>query len=187
MATRIKWADEVVEARLRELAGRFGRMPSANELRAEGLGAMACRVTRTGGLLAWAKRLGLAVNKDGHASEFGESWEDYVTAVLRAHRIQAEPQRRHAPFDVLANGRVRINVKASRHHNYEYEAVSVRGFTFWLGDTWKRCDVFALVKVDGPTPSILWVPSAEAQQQTITLTKKHRLNVFTAMDVLDSF
>lgn len=183
MTTRVKWTDEAVESELRRVAASLGgRMPSANELRAMGLEPLASRASRAGGLLGWAERLGLPVNKDANAPGFGEAWEAHVVTVVRTHRYDAEAQRRHAPFDILVDGRVRVDVKASRHHDYG----AVRGFTFWLGTSWKRCDVFALVKVDGPAPQILWVPSSEAEQQTITLTGKHRLNAFTSMDVLGS-
>lgn len=179
---RISWTDEAAEVALREVAALVGgRMPSANELRAHGYGSLPSRLTRTGGMLVWAERLGLASSKDAHSPEFGERWEEYVTAVLRTHHYAAEPQRRHAPFDILVGGNLRVDVKASRYHDYG----AVRGFTFWLGKCWQKCDVFALVKVDGPTPAILWVPSSEAQQQTITLTGKHRLNAFTSMGLLD--
>lgn len=180
---RVRWTDDMVASQLREVASKLGgRMPSANDLRAMGLESLASRASRVGGLLGWAERLGLPTGKDAHSPAFGESWETYAAVVLKANGYVAESQKRHAPFDVLVNGQIRVNVKASRRH--DYEDVGVRGFTFWIGDTWKRCDVFALVKVDGPTPPILWVPSSEAQQQTITLTGKHRLNAFTSMGVL---
>lgn len=181
MTARVKWTDDMVASQLCEAATKLGgRMPSANDLRAMGLESLASRASRVGGLLAWAERLGLPTGTDAHSPAFGESWEAYVVAVLTANGYAAEQQKRHAPFDVLVNGKVRVDVKASRHHDYG----AVRGFTFWLGKSRQKCDVFALVKVDGLTPPILWVPSSEAQQQTITLTEKHRLNAFTSMGVL---
>lgn len=158
-------------------------MPTGKELRAMGLGGMVPRVNRSeGGVLGWAKRLGLEVLPDAHSPAFGEAWERVVAEVLTAHRRTAELQRRRSPFDILTDNGVRVNVKASRYHDYH----PVNGYTFWLGTTWKRCDVFALVKVAESSQEILWVPSCDAQQQTITLTGKHRFNAFTSMDVLDA-
>lgn len=175
-----RWTDERLESEVRTIAAQFGnRMPSAPELQAMGNNSLANAISRQhGGYRAVAKRLGLPL-KDS-CTAFGQDWETYVDTVLKNMGYTSKRQTTRAPFDLLVSGKVRVNVKSARYHEYG----PCKGFFFGISDTWKRCDVFALVKVDGPTPPILWVPSSEAQQQTITLTGKHRLNAFTSMDVL---
>lgn len=175
-----RWTTERIDSEVRIIAARFyGRMPSATELRMADMNSLACAIGRqAGGYRGVAKRLGLPL-KDS-CTAFGQDWEMYVEAVLKNLGHAAERQTTRASFDLLVNGKVRVNVKSARYHEYG----PCKGFFFGISDTWKRCDVFALVKVDGPTPPILWVPSSEAQQQTITLTGKHRLNAFTSLDVL---
>lgn len=175
---RKKWSDAEVERVLLEASASLGgRMPSANELRAIGQESITSRIVRTGGFRHWSERLGLRQKQGSGAHEFGERWEVFVHGLIVAMGWKSELQRRHAPFDILVDGRIRIDVKASKWHDYG----AVRGFTFWLGESWQRCDAFALVKVSDGPPEVLWVPSSEAQQQTITLTGKHRLNACTDM------
>jgi hypothetical protein len=178
-AVRRRWTDADVEQELRiAVAKKAGAMPSANELRAMGLNALACQLARTGGgYRAWARKLGLAPKSSETA--FGQKWEEYVAGYLRALRYDVVQQTTKAPFDLLVNGRFRINVKSATWHEYG----ACRGYFFGLANTWRHCDVFALVRVQqdsSPLP-ILWVPAGEAQQQTITLTGKHRFNTYTAM------
>lgn len=123
----------------------------------------------------WAKRLGLDMKQSD--TLFGHEWEAYIHGLLTATGHESVRQTTRAPFDILVDGRVRLNVKAARWHEYG----PCRGFFFGIGKTWKNCDAFALVKVSEKPPEVLWVPSSEAQQQTITLTGKHRLNACTDM------
>lgn len=156
-------------------------MPSRRELVEMGKEPLASTVTRLdGGFRGTAKRLGLSLKAS--CTAFGQDWESYTEAVLRNLGYEVERQTTKAPFDLLVSGKVRVNVKSARYHEYG----PCKGFFFGIGTTWKRCDVFALVKVDAPTPPILWVPSAQAQQQTITLTGRHRLNAFTSLEPLSA-
>jgi len=137
-------------------------------------------IARRGGFRQWATRLDLAVKAS--ETSFGQHWEEYVAGCLRALGFDVAAQTTKAPFDLLVDGLVRVNVKSARWHEYG----PCRGHFFGIGDTWKMCDVFALVRVqDNSSPlPVLWVPSAEAQQQTITLTKSHRFNGYTSVQPL---
>lgn len=157
-------------------------MPSTTELHALGLNALACKVSRTrGGFRGWASHLGLSL-KDSNTT-FGQAWEAHVAAFLRELDYRVEAQTTKAPFDLLVEGRCRVNVKAATYHAYG----ACRGYFFGIGDTWRNCDVLALVKVPlAEEPSILWVPAHEARQATITLTERHRFNHLTDVRVIDS-
>lgn len=172
-----RWTDALVESEVRSAAESFGgRMPSAPELNAMGKGSLASLISRTpGGYKGWARRLGLEMKKS--ETLFGHEWEAYIHGLLTATGYESVRQTTRAPFDILVDGRVRLNVKAARWHAYG----PCRGFFFGIGKTWQNCDAFALVKVSDKPPEVLWVPSSEAQQQTITLTGKHRLNACTDM------
>lgn len=154
-------------------------MPSAPELRSLGLNALACRLSRDGGWVKWAKRLDLERRQSETVR--GQAWEEYVADVLRSAGHQVQRQTTKAPYDLLVNSSVRINVKSARWSEYG----ACKGHFFGLGASWKKCDAFALVKVDGSTtPQVLWVPSHELKQQTLTLTVRNQFNGYTKINVV---
>lgn len=154
-------------------------MPTVPELQSIGLNGLACKVAKTKGFRGWARHLGLGIKQT--CTSLGQSTESRIADELRAFGRDVQRQSSGAPYDLLVDGRVRVNVKSARWREYG----ACRGYFFGIGDTWRRCDVLALVGIGGPAPRTLWVPSSEARQQTITLTLKHRLNKFSGMGVLD--
>lgn len=166
-----RWTTERVVSELAPHAKRLGRMPSMPELRSAGRNDLACAVMRLG-LKKVRQQLGLDLKPS--QTEMGQRWEVYVEGVLRSLGHQVERQTTRAPFDLLVDGRVRVNVKSATFRSYRTGNSVCSGHFFGIGHTAKRCDVFALVRVDGSdTPAVLWVRSSELQQQTLTLTKNH--------------
>lgn len=166
-----RWSDAMLLAELREHTDRLGRMPTVNELRTAGRNDLAVAATRAG-LQRLRVLLGLSEKDSGTAR--GRRCEEYVAGVLRLAGHDVERQSTRAPFDLLVDAVVRVNVKSAAYHEYSGTDSVCRGHFFGIGDTWKRCDVFAFVPLDTTeTPTVLWVPAAEAQQQTLTLTRAH--------------
>lgn len=112
----------------------------------------------------------------------GRRWELVVRDDLRSVGHTAEKQTTKAPFDVLVDGVVRVNVKSAHHRSYTMaNGGKCTGFFFGLSTSWQRCDVFALIRDEeqDTRPPTLWVPAKRLQQQTLTLTKRHWANEWT--------
>lgn len=179
------WNEAKVLAELRPHVERLGRMPSMPELRLAGRNDLAIATIRWVGL-ARARQL-LGVEEKDSCTARGRRWETYVEGVLESFGYSVTRQTTKSPFDLLVNGRVRVNVKSASSRAYKMKTSGTcSGHFFGIGHTWKHCDVFALVRVDGTeTPTILWVRADELKQQTLTLTKNHPFHQRTSSrDVL---
>lgn len=158
---------------------RRGEMPSSRDLRAAGMNAIACLISRRGGFEQWAERAGLRLRdsctKRGRAAELNSA--DWLAGL----GFSVEKQTRKAPFDLLVDGRVRVNVKSGKHGSFEMPGGGkCEGHFFGIGKTWKHCDVFLLCAVadDGVVLSRHIVPSRYAQVATITLTPDGKYKEF---------
>lgn len=164
----------------------FDRMPTNAELVSLGASSLAKFVGNSGGFAQWAELLGSRMKPS--ESLMGKRWERYVADLIRATgRSAVEQDPIKAPFDILVNDSVRVNVKSAHFNTYIMKnGGKCAGYFFGIGSTHKRCDAFALVCDDGSEdPRILWVPAHEMRQQTVTLTKRHRLNDFTEIAIVD--
>ena len=105
-----RWTDELIGEELMKQARSLGRMPSARELRLEGLNDLACAIPRNGGYRRWAERLGLGmkVSETTRASK----WEEAEMQYFESLGYEVERQTTKAPFDLLVNGH-RVDVKIS--------------------------------------------------------------------------
>jgi hypothetical protein len=112
----------------------------------------------------------------------GYEWEEYVLRILEDAGYRVERQTTKAPFDLLVAEKVRVNVKSARWNSYGPS----KGFFFGLSDTWKSCDLFALVK-DQKNAEVLWVPSERLAQQTLTLTPVHSINQYMYIEIIKDF
>lgn len=180
------WTEEDTRNALRWWIDIHGRMPTNAELHSLGASRLAVHIGKTGGFERWSESMGCAMKPS--ESLMGKRWERFVAALLeRGGRSAVVQEPIKAPFDVLVNESVRVNVKSAHFNTYVMKnGGKCAGYFFGIGTTHERCDAFALVCDDGSKePRILWVPSYEMRQQTVTLTKRHRLNDFTSVSILD--
>lgn len=136
-------------------------------------------VTRKGGVTYWSQRLGLPLQQQAKCADFGAKWEFAAAAVLTEAGIRCEVMHRKHPFDIQTDRGVRINVKASRRHEY--------GHIFWLGSTPRVCDVVCLVQLaEDETPTYLWVPASLCTMKSLTITEAgvHRFLAMTTLDAV---
>lgn len=161
----------MIERDLRSVAAEAGRMPSANELRERGANPLAVAVSRRGGFYAWADRLGLNV-KDSETLR-GIDAEHKTAEHLESLGFAVDLTTVKAPYDLLVNARVRIDVKSAKYGDYVNSKTGghVRGFVFRPKPE-PTCDLYILCGV-GEDSEILWryyVPAEEARIQTLTIT-----------------
>ncbi len=175
------WTIERIEEHIKPIAARLGRMPSMSELRQEGRNDLAVQLGRgEGGMSGWASRLGVAM-KDSETTR-GHRWEVYVLELLRDLGRTVERQTTRAPFDLLVDGRCRVNVKSAA---LTRQKTGPPGFHFGINKSWQHCDVFALVRSNVERPVVLWVPSREWRRAMIHLTPSHRFNSYVDVSVID--
>lgn len=161
------WNEVTVAAELTAAAEPFGRMPTTKELHAIGRNDLALAASRWGGLAYWAAKLSLPLK--GEKTQFGLAIEQKTCSWLREQGWDAVRQNRRAPFDILVNGKVRIDVKAAKFTSYATDyKYRQEGFVF---NTKKRCDLFllCLCTPDWGIQHKLFVPSSVAPS-TITIS-----------------
>jgi hypothetical protein len=123
-----KWTDANIEVALRELSAKFGYMPSVSEMRGVGRNDLICAVTKRGGILEWSRRLGLV--RQGSDSDFGWDGEVAVCDLFRSRRMLAvRTKEKKAPFDLLVNGILRVDVKTANFTAYG----ACRGWFYRIG------------------------------------------------------
>jgi hypothetical protein len=166
------WTDEKVAEALRPIVAELGGMPSAQELDDRGLCGLRASISMVhGGVRSVAHKHGFSMRDS--CTKRGLEIEDKVTESLRAMGFSAERQSMHAPFDILVNGRVRVDVKSARYTECRSGRSHVcRGHVFGIAKADPTCDLYILCGVDAAN-AILWryfVPSSEARVRTLTIT-----------------
>lgn len=162
------WTPELIEQEIRLVAQNIGHFPSNTELRDMGKNDLACAITKRGGLLELAKKLG--IERQSSDSDFGWAGEESVVAELQRRGFTASRTKEvKAPFDILVNNIVRIDVKNARFASYPTKHGSCDGWFYRLG---KMCqaDLVALHQYDeGSTYIIPWslIPTSN-----VTITRE---------------
>ena len=175
------WNEVTVAAELTAAAVPFGRMPTTKELHEIGRNDLALAASRRGGLAYWSVKLGLALK--GEKTQFGLAIEEKICVWLREQGWDAVRQNRRAPFDILVNGKLRIDVKAARFTSYATDyKYREEGFVF---NTKKnRCDLFLLCLCGSDWSIVhkLFIPAAVAPS-TITISDVARTKYSKYLDV----
>jgi hypothetical protein len=179
------WDSARVESELRRVTDEMGRMPTVGELTTRKQGDLANAVVRSGGFAEWAKKLGVA--RKGTETHRGQDVELAAIESLRREGFDVQRQPTRAPFDLLVNGRVRVDVKSGKFADYSTTRRSGRGRTdrvaghfFGINHRAGACDLYLLCGVD-ESNRVLWryfVPASDAQVGTLTLTPKGKYSRF---------
>lgn len=183
---RQQWTEERIERELKVLISQFGRMPSVSEMNAQSQMSLSNAINRSSlSFREWAKRMGAEVK----VSETQRSYEIecWVRDELDRRGHTAEMTETRCPYDILLDGRKRVEVKmASKYISSRYPN-GVFIFSFGKDVTHRKIDVSVLVCVDEhDTPIKVYIlPKRFCNQQTITITGSHRWTPFlNAWDLL---
>lgn len=135
----IKWTDELVKEKILEVVEHhgYGRMPTKNELEEYYCnGALSNRICKTGGFSFWAKKLKLS--QKPCESMLAIRYEKYAKEFLEEKGYRCELTSTNHPYDLLINGRVKIDVKVSN-------PVSINGskaYSFNIEKKQPTCDLY---------------------------------------------
>lgn len=117
MVMRKTWDDEQVEAEVRRIADGLGHFPSNTELVGMGRNDLSNQISRRGGFLHWAAKIGIDRQRSG--SDTGWAGEAQVMSLLTELGFAVQrPMGVKCPFDILVNDLLRVDVKAARRAQY---------------------------------------------------------------------
>jgi hypothetical protein len=136
------WTAERIETELRGVAEALGSFPTTADLRATGRNDLSCAVTKAGGLIQWAERLGF--DRKPSDSDFGWEGEKSFASLCTVQGLSVERSNGvKAPWDMTINGALRIDVKTARWHVYRVTG----GWHFRVGKR-PQADVVVLYQAD---------------------------------------
>lgn len=143
---RTRWTNESIEDGIRSVMRGYcmGRMPSRSEMDLfYGDSRLSNAITHRGGFYEWEKRLNLSIK--GSDTKVGIEAEEDVRNKLETmgfESVELTPLKH--PYDILVNRRVKIDVKSSHKHEYEYGV----WYSFRLEKPMQTCDVFIAIAID---------------------------------------
>jgi len=148
---RRHWTDEAVEAELRQLCQALGHFPSNSELRSMGRNDLAVQVSRRRGFVYWSVRVGTPRRESD--SDTGWRGEDEAARSLQERGFTVTRRAGVTwPFDLLLEGVLRVDVKATRLHRYGHSL----GWFYHIGKQ-PQSDLILLWQLDtGDFYAIPW-------------------------------
>lgn len=177
------WTNKLVYERLVPIISALGRMPSANELRADGKNDLACAISRRGGFKSWAQRMG--AGQKGTETHRGQEVEESEQSRLESLGFTVLRQTCKAPFDLLVNGH-RVDVKSAHAGLYGDARDQNTYWIFALAKVKPTCDFYLLVCLnsDDSVARRYVVPSSSAKIRTLTITPCGKYEGFRDRDDL---
>jgi hypothetical protein len=139
---RREWTDESREREIRAVADVVGHFPSNTELQQMGRHDLSNQICRNGGFVAWSERIGVA--RADSDSDFGWEGERKASELFIGQGYQvAKGEGVKAPFDLLVNDILRVDVKTARYAEYG----ACRGWFYRIGKT-PQADLIFLLQFD---------------------------------------
>lgn len=112
-----RWGEDAIESEMRMVCDALGWFPSSTELREMGRNDLACAISKSGGFLKWADRLGVPRrHSDSDTGWQGEREFDHVMA-MHGHAV-TKPEGVKSPYDRMIDGVLRVDVKAARYASF---------------------------------------------------------------------
>jgi hypothetical protein len=160
---RTKWTEAMIVERIMENYARTGKFPTNTYLHDTGQDDLSNQIAKKGGFSAWAARLGL--KREGSDSDTGWSGEIEVLELLKQHWSNVTRSIAvKAPFDLLINDVLRVDVKSARFAKYG----PCSGWFYRIGKI-PQADVIALYQLD--TKEVYWIPWNRVPTSNITISK----------------
>lgn len=160
---RTAWTDDLLERQLVGIIAGSGVMPTAKSLRDYGRNDIACQLSRRGGFLAWADRLG--VKRSLSDSDTGWKGEKELFDLLISKGFSVvRPNGVKSPFDLLVNDVLRIDVKSAEYVEYG----ASKGWFYRIGKI-PQADVIALYKLD--TGDCYFLPWQICPKTNVTISR----------------
>lgn len=158
------WTDSMVHSELIPICAATGMFPSNSELVRLGRGDLANQICKRGGFVAWSAKLGY--ERNGSDSDFGWSGERRCMELLQINGFVVEKaDRLRAPFDILINGCIRVDVKTANYAEYGV----CRGWFYRIGKH-AQSDFVLLLQLD--TDTLYCLPWQVCPTTNITISRE---------------
>lgn len=168
----IRWSDELIKEKVLEVVNALGldRMPSRAECEMYYHNtALANAVTRRKRWYNLADELGLEVKRS--ETFFGKSYEAKASEKLMALGYDVRRMSENFPYDILVDGCVKVDVKASRL----YHGKSGNFYTYNIDKPFATCDFYVLYAVsDNGDEREIVVPSKDVFSNTQITIGEHK-------------
>lgn len=156
---KIKWTDSLIKSSIMQVVSAYelGRMPSKTEVESyyndNKLSSAISR--RKGGWYKLAEELGLSLKECD--TNFGKKYERVVAEKLDSDGYEVTRMSQNYPYDLLVNGSIKIDVKASRIYHSEKGSF----YSFNIDKPFATCDIYILLTVEenGDVKDYYIVPS----------------------------
>lgn len=153
----------MIAAELTTIIAGTGKMPSVSELREIGRNDLAIQVSRKGGFLSWATRLGAT----RAVSDSDTGWTGEIDLLEKLNErgfIAARMDAVKSPYDIKVNGVLRIDVKSANYTEYGV----CRGWFYRIGKE-PQADVIALYQID--TGVCYFLPHTGCPTSNVTISR----------------
>lgn len=139
---RTQWTDELIELELRKFSESIGHFPTITELRTAVRNDLGCAATKRKSLIDWSNQIG--VSRSDSDSDFGWRGEEMFLGMLATQGIAAARSTAvKAPFDILADSILRIDVKTAKFAEYG----ACRGWFYRIAKD-PQADLIILLQAD---------------------------------------
>jgi len=158
-ANGTKWTNEKIAKEIYKVMNALGieRMPSNQEI----IDVMKSTkltnaIRRNGGFYEWARRLNLTTKEC--ETKFGKRYEKKLQKYLTKKGYIVERMSVKHPYDLLVNGCIKIDVKASRRYYYDGKKYY---YAFNLEKKNSTCDIYVCFCVNNEefSDKVLVIPS----------------------------
>lgn len=161
-----KWTEDEIREGILEVVSalKLDRMPSRKEVvqHYNGSGLSEKISKEPGGWYKWADRLNLPIKES--ETGLGKKYESAASDTLIAIGHEAERMSQNFPYDILVDGAVKVDVKAS----HLYKGTNGNFYTFNLEKKFCTCDIYILYligEVDEKDRTLI-IPSAFVAKNT---------------------
>lgn len=141
----IRWNRKLIIDGIYEVINYYelDRMPTRSEIESYYHNSrLTNKISKTGGFDSYAKELNLQTKES--ESKLGIRFEKYIAELLEKQGFKTELTTVKFPYDILVNGRVKIDVKTGR----KVESKAGKYYTFNLEKKQQTCDVCIAVCIN---------------------------------------
>ena len=173
-----KYSEEQIIKEINDVMGalEINRMPSRSEFEATTKNySLVNKITRSGGWYYWADKMGLDVKKSDTSK--GKHYENICAKDISKYTgLESEQMSQNYPFDLLVDGEIRVDTKASEL----YETRDGRKFyTFNTQKRYATCDLYVCYCLEkGVIRKTLIIPASKCQVTQLSVGIKSGYDVY---------
>ncbi|SHK38845.1 hypothetical protein SAMN02745248_02431 [Hathewaya proteolytica DSM 3090] len=171
------WNDKNIEEQIRKVTKELNitRMPSNSEIiKITGNHCLSNAIAKSGGFKHWSTILNLEIKKS--ETGLGKKYERICGNILKEKGYKVEQMSVKHPYDLLVNGCVKIDVKASNRFKYSNSGFC---YTFNLEKINPTCDLYVCFCINEiEVEKVLIIPSKFLKISQLSIGNKSEYDKF---------